>query len=169
MPHRTEINAFIHIADNGETTLYCGRCEMGQGIATALPAAVADELEADWDRVTVLQGDADEKFGPQATGGSNCINDMFVPMREAGAAAKAMLISAAAQRWGIDSTECYAQITRYITDKMAAPWATVSWPHAALLPAQPLAENPRPIPLHWSATATRRPEGSHHWHPNVRR
>ncbi len=105
----TEMNAFIHIAEDGATTLYCGRCEMGQGISTALPAAVADELEADWDRVTVLQGDADEKFGPQATGGSNSINQMFVPMREAGAAAQAMLISAAAQRWGIDSTECYAQ------------------------------------------------------------
>ena len=43
----TELNAFVHIAENGDTTLYCGRCEMGQGISTALPAAVADELEAD--------------------------------------------------------------------------------------------------------------------------
>lgn len=105
----TEMNAFIHIAEDGSTTLYCGRCEMGQGISTALPAAVADELEADWDRVTVLQGDADEKYGPQATGGSNSINQMFQPMREAGAAAQAMLVSAAAARWGIDPDECYAK------------------------------------------------------------
>jgi isoquinoline 1-oxidoreductase beta subunit len=105
----TEMNAFVHIAENGDTTLYCGRCEMGQGISTALPAAVADELEADWDRVTVLQGDADEKYGPQATGGSRSINIMFTPMREAGAAAKAMLVTAAAQRWGIDPAECYAE------------------------------------------------------------
>ena len=59
-----EPNAFVYIAENGDTTIYCGRCEMGQGISTALPAAVADELEADWTRVTVLQGDANEKYGP---------------------------------------------------------------------------------------------------------
>lgn len=105
----TELNAFIHIADNGDTTLYCGRCEMGQGISTALPAAVADELEADWDRVRVLQGGADEKYGPQATGGSRSINIMFTPMREAGAAAKSMLIAAAANRWGVDPAACYAE------------------------------------------------------------
>ena len=81
-----EPNAFIYIAGNGDTTIYCGRCEMGQGISTALPAAVADELEADWTRVTVLQGDADEKYGPQATGGSQSINRMLEPMRKAGAA-----------------------------------------------------------------------------------
>ena len=57
-------NAFFHIAPNGDTTLWCGRCEMGQGISTALPAAVADELEVDWARVTVLQGDADPKIRP---------------------------------------------------------------------------------------------------------
>lgn len=105
----TEINAFVHIADNGDTTLYCGRCEMGQGISTALPAAVADELEADWSRVSVLQGDADEKYGPQNTGGSKSINVMFTPMREAGAAAKAMLVVAAAERWGIPADDCYAE------------------------------------------------------------
>ena len=64
-------NAFVYIANNGDTTIWCGRCEMGQGISTALPAAVADELEADWARVKVLQGDANKKYGPQATGGSN--------------------------------------------------------------------------------------------------
>ncbi len=105
----TEVNAFVHIAENGDTTLYCGRCEMGQGIATALTAAVADELEADWDRVTVLQGDADEKYGPQGTGGSRSINIMFTPMRQAGAAARAMLVAAAAERWGIPAADCVAE------------------------------------------------------------
>ena len=105
----TEINAFVHIAENGDTTIYCGRCEMGQGIATALPAAVADELEADWQRVRVLQGDADAKYGPQATGGSRSINVMFEPMRQAGAAAKTMLVAAAAERWGLPVDECYAE------------------------------------------------------------
>jgi isoquinoline 1-oxidoreductase beta subunit len=103
-------NAFIHITENGDTLIYCGRCEMGQGISTALPAAVADELEADWSRVTVKQGDADEKYGPQATGGSASIRRMFMPMREAGAAAKEMLIAAAATKvWKIPAEQCSAK------------------------------------------------------------
>jgi isoquinoline 1-oxidoreductase beta subunit len=102
-------NAFIHIAENGDTLIYCGRCEMGQGISTALPAAVADELEADWSRVTVKQADGDEElYGPQATGGSASIRVMYIPMREAGAAAKAMLIAAAAKKWQITSDDCKA-------------------------------------------------------------
>ncbi len=104
-----EPSAFVYIAENGDTTIHCGRCEMGQGISTALPAAVADELEADWARVTVLQGDADKKYGPQATGGSQSINKMFEPMRKAGAAGKEMLIAAAAQSWNIPLENCYAK------------------------------------------------------------
>jgi isoquinoline 1-oxidoreductase beta subunit len=104
-----EFNAFIQIADNGDTIIYCGRCEMGQGISTALPSAVADEMEADWQRVTVKQGDADEKYGPQATGGSASIRVMFQPMREAGATAKAMLIAAAAKVWKTAPENCFAQ------------------------------------------------------------
>lgn len=103
-------NAFIHLQSNGDLLIYCGRCEMGQGINTALPASVADEMEADWDRVTVKQADGDEeKYGPQATGGSASIRVMFVPMREAGAAAKMMLIAAAAKAWNTSADNCYAQ------------------------------------------------------------
>jgi isoquinoline 1-oxidoreductase beta subunit len=104
-----DLNAFIHLAENGDTVIYCGRCEMGQGISTALPSAVADEMEADWQRVTVKQGDADEKFGPQATGGSASIRVMYQPMREAGATAKAMLIAAAAKVWNTSPENCFAQ------------------------------------------------------------
>ncbi|MFK7958361.1 MAG: molybdopterin cofactor-binding domain-containing protein [Lysobacterales bacterium] len=102
-------NAFLHIAPNGDTTLWCGRCEMGQGISTALPAAVADELEADWSRVTVLQGDADAKYGQQNTGGSRSINTMLQPMRQAGAAAREMLVAAAAATWGVAADRCEAR------------------------------------------------------------
>ena len=103
-------NAFIHIADNGDTLLYCGRCEMGQGISTALPAAVADELEADWSRVSIKQGEGnEEKYGPQATGGSASIRTMYIPMREAGAAAKLMLIAAAAKVWKVSPQDCLAE------------------------------------------------------------
>lgn len=102
-------NAFIHIADNGDTLIYCGRCEMGQGISTALPAAVADELEADWTRVSIKQGEGnEEKYGSQATGGSASIRTMYIPMREAGAAAKVMLVAAAAKVWAVPVTDCMA-------------------------------------------------------------
>ncbi len=103
-------NAFIHLHENGDTTIYCGRCEMGQGISTALPAAVADEMEADWARVTVKQGEGNkDKYGPQATGGSASIRVMYVPMREAGAAAKLMLVAAAAKVWKLAPEQCFAK------------------------------------------------------------
>lgn len=107
---------FIQIADNGDTTLYCGRAEMGQGISTALPAAVADELEADWSRVNVLQGDGDKKYGSQATGGSRSINEFFIPMRSAGAAMREMLVKAAAQSWGVSESDCHAEL-HYVHNK----------------------------------------------------
>ena len=110
-------NAFIHIADNGDTLIYCGRCEMGQGISTALPAAVADELEADWTRVSIKQGEGnEEKYGPQATGGSASIRIMYLPMREAGAAAKVMLVAAAAKVWGVPASDCVAE-NHYVINK----------------------------------------------------
>ncbi|MEE4246343.1 MAG: molybdopterin cofactor-binding domain-containing protein [Kangiellaceae bacterium] len=106
-----ELNAFVVIDKQGNTTLYCGRCEMGQGISTALPAAVADELEADWSRVKIEQAEGNaKKYGPQATGGSRSINIMFVPMRQAGAAARMMLEQAAAQVWGVSADDCYGEM-----------------------------------------------------------
>ncbi|MEW6997164.1 molybdopterin cofactor-binding domain-containing protein [Colwelliaceae bacterium BS250] len=103
-------NAFIHLSENGDTLIYCGRCEMGQGISTALPAVVADEMEADWSRVSIKQADGDEeKYGSQATGGSASIRTMFMPMREAGAAAKEMLIVAAAKVFKTSIDNCVAE------------------------------------------------------------
>ncbi|AWB65450.1 xanthine dehydrogenase family protein molybdopterin-binding subunit [Saccharobesus litoralis] len=103
-------NAFVHLYENGDLILYCGRCEMGQGISTALPGAVADEMDADWSRVIVKQADGDaEKYGPQNTGGSASIRKMLTPMREAGAAARLMLISAAAKVWNTSVDNCFTQ------------------------------------------------------------
>ncbi|MBT1450036.1 molybdopterin-dependent oxidoreductase [Glaciecola sp. XM2] len=103
-------NAFIHLQENGDLLIYCGRCEMGQGISTALPSVVADEMEADWSRVRVEQAEGDQdKYGSQATGGSASIRTMYEPMRQAGASAREMLVAAAAKVWNTSPQNCYAK------------------------------------------------------------
>ena len=82
------------------------RSEMGQGIRTALPMVVADEMDADFDRVRVVQAPGDERYGDQNTDGSHSVRDFFEPMRKVGATARHMLVTAAAQAWGVPAAEC---------------------------------------------------------------
>ena len=91
-------------------TIVAHRAEMGTGSRTSLPMAVADELEADWSRVKVVQSPGDEKkYGNQNTDGSRSLRHFIQPMRECGAAARHMLETAAAQRWGVPVGEVQAQ------------------------------------------------------------
>jgi len=142
----TELNAFVHIAGNGDTTIFCGRCEMGQGISTALPAAVADELDADWGRVKVLQADANkQKYGPQDTGGSESINLMLEPMRKAGAAGREMLIAVAAQRWNLAVGDCYAKshaVYNRVDDRVFQYGELVEQASALPVPENPALKTP---------------------------
>jgi isoquinoline 1-oxidoreductase beta subunit len=106
-----QINAYLRIAPNGAVTVICGLSEMGQGVHTAIPMLIAEELDADWSRVRVEQSGVDKAFvnpifGIQATGGSTAVRGHWEPMRKAGAAARAMLIAAAAQAWKVDPAEC---------------------------------------------------------------
>src|SRR5467141_557301 len=105
------MSAYLRIAPNNEITVVCGLSEMGQGVHTAIPQLVAEELDADWSRVRVEQAPVDQAyinpiFGIQATGGSTSVNGNWVPMRKAGAAAREMLVAAAAQTWQVDAGEC---------------------------------------------------------------
>ncbi|MGA8005409.1 MAG: molybdopterin cofactor-binding domain-containing protein, partial [Burkholderiales bacterium] len=89
-------NAFLRIAANGRVTVVCGLSEMGQGVLTAIPMLVAEELDADWTKVRVEQAPVDKAyanpmFGMQATGGSASVRGFWEPMRKAGAAAREML------------------------------------------------------------------------------
>ncbi|GAA5133707.1 xanthine dehydrogenase family protein molybdopterin-binding subunit [Thalassotalea piscium] len=135
-------NAYIHLFENGDLVLYCGRCEMGQGISTALPGAVADEMEADWSYVTVKQGEGNkEKYGPQATGGSASIRVMLEPMRKAGATAKMMLIAAGAKVWKTSIDNCYAE-NHFVINKVNGQ--TLSYGELATLAANSaVPENPQ--------------------------
>jgi isoquinoline 1-oxidoreductase beta subunit len=102
--------AFVSIAENGIVTIVCHRSEMGQGVRTGMPMIVADELEADWKRVRVAQAPGDEKkFGNQDTDGSRSTRHFFEPMRRCGAAARAMLEAAAAERWKVPVNEVAAK------------------------------------------------------------
>jgi isoquinoline 1-oxidoreductase beta subunit len=97
---------FLRIGPDGEVTVTVARAEMGQGTRTALAMLVAEELDADWSRVRVEQGDLDPKYGDQFAGGSAVVRTSWEPLRQAGATARAMLVSAAAARWGVDPAEC---------------------------------------------------------------
>ncbi len=101
-------NAFLRIDPSGDVTIWATNSEMGQGPMTTLAMIVADELEADWARVRVEQAHLDPKFGSLDTGGSGTVHEKFTPMRQAGAAARAMLMAAAAQRWGVEVSSCRA-------------------------------------------------------------
>jgi isoquinoline 1-oxidoreductase beta subunit len=107
-----EPNAFIRIGTDDTVTVISKHLEMGQGAYTGLATIVAEELDADWSRVRVEGAPADAKrynntaFGPmQGTGGSTAIANSWDQLRKAGASARAMLISAAAQRWSVPASE----------------------------------------------------------------
>jgi len=101
---------FVAIGEDGTVTIVCHRSEMGQGVRTGMPMIVADELEADWKRVRVVQATGDEKrYGNQDTDGSRSTRHFFDPMRRCGAAARSMLEAAAAERWKVPVTEVEAK------------------------------------------------------------
>ena len=101
-----EANIFVTIHTDNRVSVTIPKLEMGQGTYTGLATLVAEELDADWGQVVVNTAPADSKrYGPQGTGGSSSMRTSFTPMREAGAAARQMLVAAAAQRWGVSAKE----------------------------------------------------------------
>ncbi len=102
-------NVWLIVDPSGTTTITMHRCELGQKIWTALPMIVAEELEADWSQVQVKQGDLDPAYGGQSTGGSASVRTTYDKLRRAGATAREMLITAAAQTWNVDRSSCRAE------------------------------------------------------------
>jgi len=107
---------FLGIQTDGTVYIVAHRTEMGNGVRTSLPRILADELDADWSRVKVIQGDGDEKYGSQDTDGSHSVREFFDTLREAGATARLMLVRAAAQQWGIPESQCVADPVHMVTD-----------------------------------------------------
>ena len=105
-----DATVFVSIAPSGVVSIVCHRAEMGQGVRTSMPMIVADELEADWSRVKVVQAPGDEKrYGNQDTDGSRSTRHFFTPMRSCGAAARMMLEGAAAEQWKVPVGEVEAR------------------------------------------------------------
>jgi len=105
-----DATVFVSIAPDGTVSIVCHRSEMGQGVRTSMPMIVADELEADWARVKVVQATGDEKrYGNQDTDGSRSTRHFFTPMRTCGAAARMMLEGAAADQWKVPVGEVTAR------------------------------------------------------------
>ena len=103
-------NAYLRIDPDGTVTIRAKNPDMGQGVKTALPMIIAEELEADWSRVRVEQADLDpEAFGGQGSGGSDNIRSEWDSHRKVGATARMVLISAAASRWNVPEGECFAR------------------------------------------------------------
>jgi isoquinoline 1-oxidoreductase beta subunit len=151
-------NVFVQIDTDGLVTIVCHRSEMGQGIRSSLPVVVADELGADWARVRVAQADGDKRYGNQNTDGSRSVRDFFQGMRLAGATARTMLITAAAQRWNLPEAGLTAQ-DHAVHDgaghslgfgELAAEAATLPVPakeSVTLRPAGELRRVGKPLPL----------------------
>lgn len=101
---------YLAIDTDGATYIIAHRSEMGCGSRTALPRIVADELDADWARVKIVQAVGDEKYGDQDTDGSHSVRSFFDTLRLAGATARLMLVRAAAQQWNVPEVECKTDV-----------------------------------------------------------
>jgi CO/xanthine dehydrogenase Mo-binding subunit len=107
-------NAFVRIGRDGRVTMIVGQVEMGQGMYTSMPMLIAEELEVPLDQVRVEHAPPDDKLyanplvGFQMTGASSSVKMLYEPLRKAGATARIMLVTAAAQRWKVDPASCQA-------------------------------------------------------------
>mgnify|MGYP003390015769 FL=1 len=145
-------NAFIKIAPDGKVTVVVGQAEMGQGVLTSLPMIVADELEVDWANVGFEHGPPGDAFrnpalgGLQVTGGSSSVRGLFAPLRKAAAATREMLVSAAAQQWGVPAEQCRARNGEVFhpTSRRTAKYGTLLAAAAKISPpAEPKLKDPK--------------------------
>lgn len=132
-------SVWLEVRPDNSVLVTVNKSEMGQGVYTSLPMIVADELDADWKQVRMEPapaGDAykDPNWGTQSTGGSSSIRHMYEPLRMAGAAAREMLLTAAAREWGVDRKECVVDLgrVRHIKNKKVLTYGQLTKEAAGL-------------------------------------
>src|SRR5213596_1185114 len=152
-------NAWLRIGEDESVLVIVDRSEMGQGVTTALPMLLAEELEADWSRIRIEFAPADKAytnpmFGMQGTGGSTSVRAAYTPLRKAGAAARELLVAAAAQTWGVEKAECRAE-----RGAVVHPASKRRLTYGALVPAAAALPVPQDVPLKdakdWKILGTR--------------
>ena len=131
-----EPNAFISIAQTGAISIIAPNSEMGQGIKTGLPMIVAEELDVPWEQVTIVQGDLNPAYGRQFSVGSQSTVGNYAPLRRAGATARAMLVEAAAQTWGVAASDCTTETgaVLHVASKRRATYGELAARAATLTP-----------------------------------
>ena len=147
-------NAFLRVGSDDSVTVLLAHSEMGQGIWTALPMLIAEELDADWSKIKVEHADAapvyaHTAFGIQMTGGSTSTWSEFDRYRQAGATARALLVRAAAQRFGVKPADCRTENGVVIAGRQRARYGELAAAAATLLP-------PKTVPLRRSRSWARR-------------
>jgi CO/xanthine dehydrogenase Mo-binding subunit len=125
------LNAWVSIAPDGAVTLTCHRSEMGQDVYTSLSMLLAEELAVDLRRVKVVHAPVAPAYvntamGAQITGGSTSIREAWVPLRQAGATARVMLVNAAAAQWGVPAAECRAENGMVLHGSRKASYGTLA-------------------------------------------
>ena len=139
-PGPVGLTAFVEVAPDGTITITAKSPEIGQGVKTSLPMIVAEELDADWSRVRVVEAPFDEmRFGPQGVGGSTSVSENWLPLRRAGATARYLLVSAAAVRWGVDRASLTTEksVVRHAGSGRRATYGTLAAAAARLpIPAE---------------------------------
>ena len=178
MPHGTvnDPKVFVSIAPDGIVTIIAARSEMGTGVRTSLPMVVADEMEADWNKVRVQQAPGDEaKYGNQDTDGSRSTRHFLIPMRQVGASARMMLEAAAAKRWNVPVTQVKAvnhEVIHVGTNQKLGYGELATMPRINRLrtPFDTETEGPEGLPLYRQRPYRHRRSARHHhrqgdvWH-----
>ena len=135
-----KLSAFVSILPDGAISVIAKNPECGQGIKTMLPMLIAEELDVDWSQIRIVQADADQTiYGRQVAGGSTATPTNWLPMRQAGAGARHMLVTAAAARWGVPASECStaAGVISHKASNHTVTYGAVASAAAALTPPDP--------------------------------
>src|ERR1051325_6524807 len=119
-------NGWIRIDPDGTVQLTVGKSEMGQGVRTSLPMILADELDADWNSIKLVQASPSAQFTRLGTGGSFSLGGSWQPLRLAGAAARAMLVSAAAARLSVDPSTLRTEKGFVVHDTTRVPYGELT-------------------------------------------